>query len=357
MTHLSRLQAAMKKRNFSAVALLQNENIFWTCGFHFDDGALLVFQNRAYLLTDGRYTEAASKQADPAFQIVEMKKRCADEIKELCRCEGAETIGVEFDTLSHAQFLAFQSAMPKSVFSDVSSVLKDLRTVKDESELSFIAEAQKITDAAFSHLLTVIKPEMTEKDVALELDCFMLKNGADGLAFDTIAVSGSHTSMPHGVPSDQKLQVGFLTLDFGAKYRGYCSDMTRTLVLGRADAEMKKMYQTVLSAQKDAIAFVGEGASCRESDAVARRVLDGAYPGRFGHSLGHGVGLYIHESPSLSPKAATESVLSRGNVFTVEPGVYVPDLYGVRIEDMLCIDVDGRVRDFTSSSKELIELF
>jgi Xaa-Pro aminopeptidase len=185
----------------------------------------------------------------------------------------------------------------------------------------------------------------------------MRRHGAEGVAFNTIAVSGAASSLPHGVPSDTKLRHGFLTMDFGAKYDGYCSDMTRTVVIGKADEDMKKVYNTVLSAQLAALDFIREGVSCLDADSTARNIIrEAGFGACFGHSLGHGVGLFIHEAPNLSQRADEKSVLKRGNVVTVEPGIYIEGKYGCRIEDMIGIDLDGSVRNFTKSPKALIEI-
>ena len=220
-------------------------------------------------------------------------------------------------------------------------------------------KAQSITDAAFAHIIKFITPNMTEIEVALELEFFMRRMGSEGVAFDTIAVSGSASSLPHGVPRNVKLEKGFFTMDYGAKFDGYCSDMTRTVVLGKADADMKKLYNTVLTAQKAALEHIKEGNLCRDCDKIARDIIDNAgYKGRFGHSLGHGVGMYIHEAPTLSGKAPEDLRLTRGHVVTDEPGIYIEGLYGCRIEDMIAImPDDGSTYDFTQSPKELIELF
>ena len=272
---------------------------------------------------------------------------------------GAGTVLTEEQALSCASFARYTEMLKDfTLEGGASAMLTELRLIKDEGELETIARAQAITDAAFSHILTVLHPEMTEIEVALELEFFMRRNGAEDIAFSTIAVSGTNSARPHGVPRRCRLERGFLTMDFGAKADGYCSDMTRTVFLGRADAEEKKLYDTVLRAQTAALDALSEGASCRELDAVARNIIDGAgYKGLFGHSLGHGVGMFIHENPRLSSAAKPESVLKRGHVVTVEPGIYVEGKYGCRIEDMVAISHDGSVRNFTKSKKELIELF
>ena len=213
----------------------------------------------------------------------------------------------------------------------------------------------KRRSAAFAHILKFITPNMTEIEVALELEFFMRRMGSEGTAFDTIAVSGSASSLPHGVPRNVKLEKGFFTMDFGAKFDGYCSDMTRTVVIGKADADMKKLYNTVLSAQLAALDFIKEGINCKDADTVARDIINGAgYEGRFGHSLGHGVGMYIHEDPRLYSRA--KGTLKVGHVVTVEPGIYLAGKYGCRIEDMVAIDLDGKLLNFTKSPKEMMEL-
>ena len=233
-----------------------------------------------------------------------------------------------------------------------SALIDTLRLYKDEEEFASMARAQAITDAAFEHILTVLHHNMTEIEVALELEYFMRKMGSEGIAFGTMS------ARPHGEPRPVKLEKGFLTMDYGARVDGYCSDMTRTVVLGKADAEIKKVYDTVLEAQTTAIDALRAGLSCRQADKIARDIIDGAgYEGCFGHSLGHGVGLYIHENPRLSFGAGENDVLCPGHVVTAEPGIYIEGKYGCRIEDMIGIQADGTALDLTQSRKDLIELF
>ena len=196
---------------------------------------------------------------------------------------------------------------------------------------------------------------MTEIEVAAELEYAMRRAGADGLAFDTIAVSGDASALPHGTPRNVKLKNGFLTMDFGAKYQGYCSDMTRTIVIGKADEEIKKLYNTVLQAQLSALDYLKSGCDCGEADKIARDIIDVDYKGLFGHSLGHAVGLFIHEAPGLSTRGFGNKLVT-GNVVTVEPGIYLLGKYGCRIEDMVSI-TDNGIHNFTKSPKNLIEIF
>ena len=238
-----------------------------------------------------------------------------------------------------------------------SELLRSLRAVKTQDEINKIAEAQALTDEAFLHILDFISPLRTEKEVALELEFFMRRRGAEGVAFDTIAVSGPSSSLPHGVPCDVPLRQGFLTMDFGARVDGYCSDMTRTVAIGLANDEMRLVYDTVLKAQSAALSVIREGISCFDADRAARDIIREAGFGEyFGHSLGHGVGMFIHETPSLSPKADPSLTLKVGNVVTVEPGIYLEGRFGCRIEDMVAIAPDGSAYNFTKSPKELIEI-
>ena len=328
-------------------------------GFNYTDGYVLILKEKAYLLADFRYIEAARNEvcADD-FEIVMPEGSMLSELTLLCEMNGIKKIYTEDATLSCAMLERLRGAIEGVEFvGGASDAILAERTVKAQWELDKIAEAQSITDRAFEHILGFIRPDMTEIEVALELEFFMRRNGAESTAFETIAVSGKASSMPHGVPRNVKLEQGFLTMDFGAKVDGYCSDMTRTIVIGKADDEMKRLYNTVLAAQNAALDIICEGLECRRADKVARDLIDDAgYKGCFGHSLGHGVGMYIHELPRLYSGAAEDSLLGRGHVVTVEPGIYIAGKYGCRIEDMVAIDHSGKMINFTKSPKELIEI-
>lgn len=357
MTRLQRFQRELCVLGADGAIISSELNIRYLCGFAYTDGYLLILRDRAFLLTDFRYAEAA-RLAVSGFEVIVPTDGMLSAINALAKESGISTIAIEDADVSVSAFSKMRDAMPNvTLATGASDVLTEMRTVKDADELSLIIKAQSITDAAFDHILGFISPDKTEREVALELEFFMRRHGAEACAFDTIAVSGASSSLPHGVPSDKPLSRGFLTMDFGAKYAGYCSDMTRTVVIGKADNEMKKVYDTVLRAQLAALRALHEGIGCREADAVARDVIKAAGYGEcFGHSLGHGVGLYIHEAPSFSPKAKEDSVLRRGNVVTVEPGIYIEGKYGVRIEDMIAVDQNGAVINLTHSPKHLIEI-
>ena len=361
MTQLKRLQGIMNEKGVESILLSSTLNQRYITSFNFDDGYVLVFKNKAYVLTDFRYIEAANNEVNHEdFEILTPKGGHLKCVARLALENGVKTVLVEESSLSLEYLSYFEKAAEGNVnyVSGASAILTDMRMVKTPEELENMAQAQRITDEAFTHIIKFIRPDMTEIDVALEIEFFMRKNGAERTSFDTIAVSGTASSMPHGVPRNVKLERGFLTMDFGCVYNGYCSDMTRTVVLGKADDEVKKVYYTVLEAQTKALEAAANGErGCYRLDEIARDIINGAgYEGKFGHSLGHGVGMFIHESPRLAPGMDRGARLVTGNVVTFEPGIYISGKYGCRIEDMAAITDDG-IRNFTKSPKELIELF
>ena len=361
MTQLKRLQNIMAQKGVEGILVSSYINQRYVSNFDFQDGYVLVFKNKAYVMTDFRYIEAANNEVDlNDFEIITPKGGHLKTVASLASEIGVKTILVEEDALSLADLTRFEKAAEGKVAYEqgASTIFNAMRVTKTEAELDKMAEAQRITDAAFTHIISVLRPDMTEIDVALEIEFFMRKHGAERLSFETIAVSGTASSMPHGVPRNVKLEKGFLTMDFGCVYGGYCSDMTRTVVLGKADEDIKKVYNTVLAAQEAALEAAANGErGCYRLDEIARDIINGAgFEGRFGHSLGHGVGMLVHENPRLAPGIDRGATLVSGNVVTFEPGIYIPQKYGCRIEDMAAI-TDTGIRNFTKSTKELIELF
>ena len=360
MARIKKLQDKMAKTSCDAVLISSEINQRYLTGFPYTDGYVLVLRDTAYLLADFRYIEAArAAVSSDDCQVVMPDCSMVRYVASLLEDHKVNTLLYEEETLSCAMFERFREFFPKAVTltSGASGILNDLRIFKDADEIECIKRAQKITDDAFSHILNYITPERTEIDVALELEFFMRSHGSEGTAFETIAVSGKATALPHGVPRPVKLEKGFFTMDFGARVDGYCADMTRTIVLGKADEDMKRLYNTVLRAQRAALDAAHEGIGCAEMDKIARDIIDeGGYKGCFGHSLGHGVGLYVHENPRFASSVPANSTFSRGNVVTVEPGIYMEGKYGCRIEDMITVLSDGTVYNFTKSPKELIEL-
>ena len=353
MKHITLLREAMERLGIDAVLSYDELNQRYLSGFAFTDGALLITKTRSIMITDFRYFEHAGKEAYPCFEITMPKDRRAF-ITEVLAAEGATRVGLEGKFLPFANLNTLRENYPHVTFSDIGDVIEILRQIKTPEEIALMQKAQDITDAAFSHVLGMLTPNMKEIEVAAELEYAMRKMGATGFAFDTISVSGDASALPHGTPRNEKLHAGFLTMDFGAKFDGYCSDMTRTVVIGRATPEIRDVYNTVLSAQKAALDFLRAGVDCAEADQIARDVIDAKYPGTFGHSLGHSVGLFIHEAPSLSSRGRGRAVRV-GEILTVEPGIYLQGKYGCRIEDMVAIGENG-IYNFTHSTKDLIEI-
>ena len=304
---------------------------------------------------DGRYIEAAKEKISDIN--VALVSNYADFLKEILKKLSVKRVCVEGSTPA-ARLERLRTLCPDVEFVWAPSLdegIKRLRMCKDGVEIRRIIEAQRLTDLAFTHICDFIRPGVTERDVALELDYFMKKQGAEKESFDTIAVSGRRTSMPHGVPTQKEIEKGdFVTMDFGAVVDGYHSDMTRTIAVGFATEKMEEVYGTVLKAQKAGISALCPGVRCSEADKICRDIItEAGYGEFFTHSTGHGVGLDIHEFPNLSP-LSTE-VLEKGNVVTVEPGIYIPGEFGVRIEDFGGV-TSGDFQNFTESKKELLIL-
>lgn len=351
---LTRLRKEMGTAGMEAALITSGINQFYLTDFAFS-GYLLVFPDEAYIITDPRYSEAARAAVSGDYTVVVPEDSRVALVRRLLSERKVRYLAYENYELTCADFADLGKNYPDIEYVPLDTALNRLREIKDEAELASIAAAQDIADAAFYHILKIITPDMTETELAIEIEYFMRKKGAQEKSFDTVCVSGSASALPHGVPRPRRLEAGFLTMDFGAKVNGYCSDMTRTVVIGRADREMKHIYETVLAAQQAALDAVRVGALCRSVDDAARSIIYNAgYRGCFGHGTGHGVGLQIHEAPRLSPLAG-EAVLLPGHVVTVEPGIYLEGKYGCRIEDMVTLTADG-CRNLTKSPKELIEL-
>lgn len=355
MTRVERIRQKFEEKGIDSLIVLDELNQHYLSGFAFTDGLLLITKNRALLITDFRYYEMAQNEAYKEFEVIIPDNR-AEVITKALKDEGCKKVGFEGGSVCFATYNKYCTTYPFCEFVNVGTAIEELREIKDAEEIELIQKAQDITDSAFAQVVKHITPDMTEIDVAAELEYFMRKAGASGLAFDTIAVSGDASALPHGTPRNVKLRQGFLTMDFGAKYKGYCSDMTRTVVIGKATPEIKKVYNTVLSAQLAALDVIKMGADCAECDRAAREFIDSVeeFKGTFGHSLGHGVGLYIHESPRLA-RLASGRALRAGEIVTVEPGIYLFGKYGCRIEDMVAVKENG-IYNFTHSTKELIEI-
>lgn len=309
-------------------------NVRYLSGFA-GEGTLIVTVDRALLITDFRYIIDAA-QCSTGFEV----KDIAEGIKTIMP-ESIKRLYVEGSDMTLRRLANYRAQFPSMEFIDCENRIDRLRYIKDEEEIEKISHAAHIADLAFEYLLTEIQIGVSEADLALELEYQMRKRGAQGVSFDTIAASGENSASPHAVPTQRKLQRGdFLTLDFGCVFEGYCSDMTRTVVIGEASERQREIYNLVLEAQLAGLKAAKPGAICSEVDKAARDIIANAGHGsEFGHSLGHSVGLEIHENPSFSPKC--DEVLKEGMVITVEPGVYIEGYGGVRIEDLIVIREDG----------------
>lgn len=317
---------------------------------------LLVSDDRSVFITDGRYIEAAEKQISNCE--VRLLGKAYPQLAEILKEMNCKHLLVESSRMTVATYNSLKGVLKNtsiSTDSTLDTIINSIRSVKNDYEVECIVKAQRIAEKAFEHILKFIKAGVTEKEIQLELDFFMLRNGGEGLSFETIAVSGKNSSMPHGVPSNKRIENGdFITMDFGTMINGYHSDMTRTVAVGFATDEMKNVYDTVLKAQQNCLDNIKAGVSCKDGDMFARSVInESGYGKYFTHSTGHGVGVEIHEYPNLSP--ASDSILQAGNIVTVEPGIYIPEKFGIRIEDMALITENG-CDNLTTASKNLIIL-
>jgi Xaa-Pro aminopeptidase len=330
--------------------------------FNFDSSAGygIISRNRCELYLDFRYYEIAciakkNGKISKDVEIKEAKLPLSEVIKSFINEEKITDLLYENTRMTVSAFDDLERSVGGLCsLSKAGDLFDDLRAVKDDYELQRMVEAQRITDMSFDHIVSFIKKGMTEKEIALELEYFMKKNGSQGLAFDIICVSGTKSSLPHGKPDNTIVNDGFLTLDFGAKFDGYCADMTRTLCIGKPDSEMINIYNTVLSAQNAAFEKIKPGVLGCEVDKAARDLIDSAgYAGRFGHGLGHGLGLEVHENPSFSKNYTGK--ISKGSVLSVEPGIYIEGKCGVRIEDVVFLTENG-YKNLTNSTKDIIIL-
>lgn len=339
----------------SAVMLTSAHNMRYFSGFSGGEGAVLILNDSAYILVDSRYTGIAMEEALPGFEVAEfsLKSPLLDMIAE--RLGSAKYLLFEDEYMTEATYRRCSEKLKNIEFIPSSKSIERQRMIKSNEELDYIARAEQIGVDAFRHVLNIIKPGVTEREIAAELEYYMKNNGADGTSFDTIVLSGVRNALPHGMPSDKEIKSGELVLmDFGCKYRGYCSDMTRTVAVGDPDSELKEIYRIVKEAQQIGLNTIKKGITGREADAAARACIENnGYGSYFGHSLGHGVGLMIHELPNLSPKSDT--ILENNMVVSCEPGIYIYGKGGVRIEDLVVVKDDG-IKNLTCLEKDLLIL-
>ncbi|MFD2371912.1 M24 family metallopeptidase [Brevibacillus sp. GCM10020057] len=350
---LDKLREAVANLGADAIITEKQENRFYFSGFTGSTGWVIVTEKEAFLVTDFRYVEQAQEQA-PLFTVVNNERKAVEAIAKLLAEKGVKRLAFE-SSVSYQTYQEWSKAFDGVELIAASGLMEKIRMFKDESELAIIREAVRIAEAGFEHIQKYIRPGVSEEDVALELEFFMRKQGASGSAFDMIVASGPRGALPHGRASEKIIQAGeMVTLDFGAAYKGYNSDITRTLAVGEPSPKMKEIYDIVLRAQLAGVAALKPGVTGKEADAATRDIIAAAgYGDCYGHSAGHGLGLEVHEQPSLS--TVSPFVLEPGMLVTMEPGIYVSGLGGVRIEDDVLITADGH-EVLNKSTKELIIL-
>jgi len=347
---IEKLRERFAGAGVEALYITNPENRFYLSGFTGTAGSLLLGLNNSYLFTDFRYTGQAAREC-PDYQVIETSGESSEVLREYLTGEGISLLGLEGDYLTYNQFQTLKEKLGGVELKTVDGLVEELRARKDKDETAFIEEAVRLADEAFKEVLPLIRPGVPEREVALQLEYFMRRLGADGAAFKTIVATGYRSALPHGVASSRIMAPGdFVTLDFGAVYNGYHSDITRTVVLGRPEKKQEEIYQLVLEAQMSAIESLRAGIKASDVDGAARRIIEQAgYGKQFGHGTGHGVGLSIHEKPRLSAK--DQSLLEEGMVVTIEPGIYLPGWGGVRIEDTVLV-LNGGCRVLTRTPKE-----
>lgn len=345
MSRTTKVQQLLKDNQLDALIVSSTYNLRYVSNFTGTAGLSVITQDQAYFITDFRYTEQANDQASH-MTVIEHKGDLYGEVENIIQDQGIQTIGFEKDYVTFAQYETIKDKLSADL-KPVSNMIEELRLVKDDQEVELIQKAIEITEKAYQHILDYVEEGMTEIQLANELDFFMRQQGASGVSFETIVASGKRSAMPHGVASDKEIERGdMITIDFGCYYKGYVSDMTRTFAFGDPGDELKEIYQIV----QDAHTLVNEkaksGMTGAALDKIARDyIADRGYGDQFGHSLGHGIGLEIHEGPGVNYR--NEEELPVGAVITNEPGIYVPGLGGVRIEDDMVLTADGNKRLMT----------
>lgn len=353
MSKLGKLRTALAENNLDAILITSPINRRYISGFTGSAGAVIISEKNAVFITDFRYTEQAEAQAE-GFNIIEHKEGIVAEIQKQLMGSNIKRLGFEKDHTTYGQYETYKQSFEAEVV-PVTGLVEGIRIIKTSKELEVMKKAAKIADDAFLHIQSFIKPGVKEIEVSNELEFFMRKQGAVSSSFDTIVASGYRSAMPHGVATEKEIQSGELvTLDYGALYNGYCSDITRTVAVGEVSDELRKIYNVVLEANLRGVKEIKPGMTGREADAITRDyITEMGYGEHFGHSTGHGLGMEVHEAPGLSHRS--DQRLQPGMVVTVEPGIYVAGLGGCRIEDDIVITENGNER-LTSVTKEFIQL-
>ena len=355
MINIERIKQALSQYNVPAMLVTSPEGRLFATGFSSSAGALVVSEKGAWFITDARYFEMAEAAitGDVNVLLATKDERVSEKVKAILNENGITSVGFEDGTLSFAAHKDWHESLEIEMI-PCQKLVSDLRAIKSRADLDKMIAAQRLSEKVFEEILPLINTNMTEKELAAEIIYRSLRHGADDKSFNPIVVSGPKSSLPHGVPGDEKIGKGFLTIDFGVKLDGWCSDTTRTLCIGKPDDEMVKIYETVLKAQLAGIAAIRAGVAGKVVDAAARNVItDAGYGEYFGHGFGHAMGIEVHEPPSASP--LSKDILQAGTVISAEPGIYLPGRYGVRIEDIVYV-TDNGCENITNLAKELLIL-
>jgi len=355
---LRKLRTSITEKGLDALLISQPKNLLYISGFTGSSGWLLVSGQNAILATDFRYVEQASRES-PDFEIIQTKRELRDWLPGLVSDLGWHKLGFESDFVSYDGYdklsEAIETKKANLEFVPTIGIVEQLRSIKDSEELGFITKAVELVDAAFEQAKAIIRPGITEKEAAWEIEKFLRQEGSEGMPFEIIVASGPNSALPHAHPTEKIICSNEpVLIDMGAKISSYCSDFTRTLFLGKANKIFQEIYHIVLKAQNTAIQGVESGMDASQADRLARSVIEQAgYGDAFGHGLGHGVGLLVHESPTLGPNSLDS--LTDGMVFTIEPGIYLAGQGGVRIEDMVVLK-NGKARVLTKAKKNNFQL-
>jgi Xaa-Pro aminopeptidase len=352
MNRIQEVRQKMSSTEYSAILITSRVNRLYVSGFNSSAGAMLLTDKDAYFFTDFRYIEAAkSNVTDAHINVVTTDETYEKQISAIIKEQGISKVGFENESLTFSEHQKWNEKLDAELV-PAQDILTKLRAVKSRADLDKMIKAQRISEKAFIEVLPLVKPGITERQLAAELIYRILKNGADNVSFDPIIVSGVKSSLPHGTPGEEKIADGFVTFDFGAQFEGWCSDTTRTVCVGTPTDEMVNVYETVLKAQKAGIAQARAGVVGSSIDAAARDVIAAAgYGDYFGHGFGHGLGLEVHEDRFGSPTCTEE--VPAGAVMTAEPGIYLPGKFGVRIEDTIFLTESGN-ENITKLEKSLL---
>lgn len=353
-TRIFKLRSSMIAQGLDAALIFSPENRYYFSNFRGTAGTLLITHDHSILFTDFRYSEQAKEQA-PLFEVVQHQQNMLDLIHQIIDKFSIKHLGLEIDKMVAADYLKVTQMSPAVRVSSIDNLTSEIRQTKDQTEIAHIRTGIQICDKAFEHILDFIHPGITEREIGLELQVFMLRAGAEGIKANHVIASGERSALPHGQATERIIRQGdFITMDYGARIDGYYSDFTRTVIVGEPNDQQQEIYEVVQKAQEAALAAIGPGKICSEMDEVARAVIRQAgYGDNFGHSLGHSLGLEIHEKPTM--RATDQSTLRPGTVMSVEPGIYLPGFGGVRIEDLIVITDSGLV-NLTKSTRAMQRL-